>query len=120
MVNEYMICATDIVSILEKEMDNRNDIHLYLDGNLWIAYERSAYNLASLHVPMRMEREVIREGIDVILLKAAFRLDDLRASLKPSVELKLLSDDNLQFIMCPESREDFSTWRAAQLKQLPA
>ncbi len=120
MKERKMVPVAEMVNILEKEMNNRNEIHLYLDGSYWLAYERSAYNLARLHVPVVMEREVIREGIDVILLKASFGINELHPFLTPSVELKLLSDNSIQFVIYTKSEEDFSQWKADQLSKLPA
>ena len=61
-----------VENVLVNEIDNQNGVHLYLEGNKWCAYERSAYYLAKLKVPVVIKKEIVREGYDVILLKAFF------------------------------------------------
>ena len=40
--------AAQVENVLVNEIDNQNGVHLYLEGNKWCAYERSAYYLAQL------------------------------------------------------------------------
>ena len=35
--------ASDVESILLNEVDNKKYVYLYLEGDTWCAYERSAY-----------------------------------------------------------------------------
>lgn len=38
--------ASDVVElVLPHEVDNPNNVYLYLEGDAWCAYERSAYYL---------------------------------------------------------------------------
>lgn len=60
----------DVEKVLMNEIDNLHGVYLYLEGDSWCAYERSAYYLAKLNVPVILQKEVIREGYDVVLLKA--------------------------------------------------
>lgn len=89
----------DVERVLMNEIDNQHDVYLYLEGDSWCAYERSAYYLASLNVPVILQKEVIREGYDVVLLKALFAVDDMCLPLAPKTELKRVADDKLQFHM---------------------
>lgn len=73
-------------------------LYLRLEDNAWYAYERSAYFLAKLKVPVIIKREVVRGGYDIILLKASVAVDDLNLPLAPKTVLKLVADDNLQFL----------------------
>ena len=66
----------DVEKVLMNEIDNLHGVYLYLEGDSWCAYERSAYYLAKLNVPVILQKEVIREGYDVVLLKALFAVDD--------------------------------------------
>ncbi len=59
----------DVEKVLMNEIDNLHGVYLYLEGDSWCAYERSAYYLAKLNVPVILQKEVIREGYDVVLLK---------------------------------------------------
>ena len=67
----------DVEKVLMNEIDNLHGVYLYLEGDSWCAYERSAYYLAKLNVPVILQKEVIREGYDVVLLKALFAVDDM-------------------------------------------
>ena len=90
----------DVEKVLMNEIDNLHGVYLYLEGDSWCAYERSAYYLAKLNVPVILQKEVIREGYDVVLLKA-------------------LADDKLQFHMYDDI-DGFPEWKASQLNKLPA
>ncbi len=94
--------AAQVEYVLVNEIDNQNGVHLYLEGNKWCAYERSAYYLAQLKVPVVIKKEIVRDGYDVILLKAFFEVDDM-----------LLFQLNDQI-------DGFPEWKACQLNKLPA
>lgn len=114
-----MRVASDVEKVLINEIDNVNGVYLYLEGSSWCAYERSAYYLAKLNVPVRLEKEVVREGYDVVLLKAYFAVDDMCLPLAPKTELKKVADDNLQFWV-KESIDGFSEWKVSQLNRFSA
>ena len=41
--------ASDVVElVLPHEVDNPNSVYLYLEGDAWCAYERSAYYLTQM------------------------------------------------------------------------
>lgn len=109
----------DVEKVLMNEIDNQHGVYLYLEGDAWCAYERSAYYLARLNVPVVLQKEVIREGYDVVLLKALFAVDDMCLLLAPKTELKRVADDKLQFHIY-DSIEGFPEWKASQLNRLPA
>ena len=50
--------AAQVEYVLVNEIDNQNGVHLYLEGNKWCAYERSAYYLAQLKVPVVIKKEI--------------------------------------------------------------
>ena len=103
----------DVEKVLMNEIDNLHGVYLYLEG------ERSAYYLAKLNVPVILQKEVIREGYDVVLLKALFAVDDMCLPLAPKMELKRVADDKLQFHMYDDI-DGFPEWKASQLNKLPA
>ena len=39
----------DVEKVLMNEIDNQHGVYLYLEGDSWCAYERSAYYLACLN-----------------------------------------------------------------------
>ena len=46
--------ASDVVElVLPHEVDNPNNVYLYLEGDAWCAYERSAYYLTQMEVPVK-------------------------------------------------------------------
>lgn len=53
----------DVEKVLMNEIDNLHGVYLYLEGDSWCAYERSAYYLAKLNVSVILQKEVIREGV---------------------------------------------------------
>lgn len=112
--------TSDVVKVLIHEIDNRNGVYLYLEGDAWCAYERSAYYLASLNVPVILKKEIVRDGYDVILLKAFFAVDDMCLPLAPRVVLRSVADDNLMFQLKDRMDDGFSEWKATQLNKLPA
>lgn len=110
---------SDIENVLLNEVDNPNNVFLYLEGDAWCAYERSAFYLAGIKQSVVLEREVIGDGYDVVLLKAQFRIDEMSLPLSPGVSLKLVADDKLQF--CMNQRVDgFPEWKRQQLEKLSA
>ena len=109
----------DVEKVLMNEIDNQHGVYLYLEGDSWCAHERSAYYLAKLNVPVILQKEVIREGYDVVLLKALFAVDDMCLPLAPKMELKRVADAKLQFHMYDEF-DGFPEWKASQLNKLPA
>lgn len=108
-----------VENVLVNEIDNQNGVHLYLEGDKWCAYERSAYYLAKLKVPVQIKKEVVRGGYDVILLKAFFTVDDMCLPLAPKTVLRQVADDKLLF-QVNDSIEGFSEWKSFQLDKLPA
>ncbi|MDH6313975.1 hypothetical protein M2137_002768 [Parabacteroides sp. PFB2-10] len=108
----------DIENVLLNEVDNPNNVYLYLEGDVWCAYERSAYYLAAMRSVI-LGKEVIGGGYDVVLLKAEFRVDDMSLPLHPGVSLKLVADDKLQFSM-NRSVAGFPEWKRQQLEKLSA
>ena len=100
--------ASDVVElVLPHEVDNPNSVYLYLEGDAWCAYERSAYYLTQMEVPV------------VVLLKAFFAVNDMYLPLSPTAVLKLVADDKLQF-QIRDRVEGFSEWKENELKKLSA
>ena len=90
--------ASDVVElVLPHEVDNPNNVYLYLEGDAWCAYERSAYYLTQMEVSVVLKKEVIHDDYDVVLLKAFFAVNDMYLPLSPTAVLKLVADDKLQF-----------------------
>lgn len=75
--------------------------------------------LLIIWLPVILQKEVIREGYDVVLLKALFAVDDMCLPLAPKMELKRVADDKLQFHMYDDI-DGFPEWKASQLNKLPA
>lgn len=46
----------DVEKVLMNEIDNLHGVYLYLEGDSWCAYERSAYYLAKLNVPVILQK----------------------------------------------------------------
>lgn len=111
--------SSDVEKVLIQEIDNQNGVYLYLEGNAWCAYERSAYYLATLNVPVILKKEIVRDGYDVILLKAFFAVSDMCLPLAPKTVLRSVADNNLMFQL-KDRIEGFSEWKSAQLNKLPA
>lgn len=111
--------ASDVEKVLVNEIDNASDVYLYLEGNSWCAYERSAYYLAKLNVPVKLVKEIVHEGYDVVLLKAYFAVDDMCLPLAPKTELRKVADDNLQFRV-KECIDGFPEWKNSQLRRFSA
>ena len=86
--------ASDVVElVLPHEVDNPNNVYLYLEGDAWCAYERSAYYLTQMEVSV--------------------------VPLSPTAVLKLVADDKLQF-QIRDRVEGFSEWKENELKKLSA
>lgn len=66
--------ALNVESILLNEVDNEKYVYLYLEGDNWCAYERSAYYLAK-EFPVVLNKEIVHDGYEVILMKASFNID---------------------------------------------
>lgn len=113
-----MECFADIENVLINEVDNPNSVYLYLKGDVWCAYERSAYYLATMKKVV-LEKEIIGDDYDIILLKAHLKMDDMSLPLSPGVSLKSVSDDKLQFNM-NRNPEGFLEWKNRQLETFPA
>lgn len=114
-----MSSSTDIVQVLSREVDNTNILHMYLEGDSWCAYERSAFYLIHLHLhlPLTVEKEVLKEGYDLVLLKAKFKVTDMMLPLAPTVCLKEIADDSVTFLLRnPEA--GFPEWKKEQLQML--
>lgn len=112
--------ASDVVEqVLFHEVDNLNNVYLYLEGDAWCAYERSAYYLAKMQVPVELRKEIISGGYDVILLKALFPVNAMYLPLSPTAVLKLVSDDKLQF-QIRDRVDGFPEWKEHELRNLSA
>lgn len=111
-----MTQSSNVESVLLNEVDNQNGVFLYLEGNTWCAYERSAYYLA-MHFPVTIVKEIIYEGYDVILLKATFSTNEMRLPLFRSAILQSVADDKLLFRL-DQPVEGFTEWKAEQLKMV--
>ena len=70
-------------------------------------------------MPVVLQKEVIREGYDVVLLKALFAVDDMCLPLAPKTELKRVADATWHFHIY-DSIDGFPEWKASQLNKLPA
>lgn len=114
-----MECIADIESVLLNEMDNPNNVYMYLEGETWCAYERSAYYLAEKVSSVMLRKEVVGGGYDVILLKAFFPFNEMGLPLSSGMELKSLSDDKIQFCL-EEKVGGFPEWKRTQLEKLSA
>lgn len=107
---------SNIENVLLNEVDNPNNVYLYLEGDVWCAYERSAYYLAAFK-SVSLEKEVIGDGYDVVLVKARFKVDEMSLPLSPGVSLKSIADDKLQFSIS-QGIEGFAEWKRRQLESL--
>lgn len=109
----------DIENVLLNELDNPNSVYLYLEGDTWCAYERSAYYLAEKVSFVILQKEIIKEGFDVILLKAVFPVDKMNLPLSPGIALKSVADEQLLFSL-DKQVEGFPEWKRKQLEKLSA
>ncbi|MDL2278224.1 hypothetical protein LJC57_06485 [Parabacteroides sp. OttesenSCG-928-G07] len=110
----------DIENVLLNEVDNPNSVYMYLEGDAWCAYERSAYYLAEKISSVVLKKEVIGDGYDVVLLKAFFGMDEMYSLPSSSgIAIKSLADDKIQF--CLDKKVDgFPEWKRKQLEKLSA
>ena len=112
--------ASDVVDLVRQgKRIFSTSVFLYLEGDAWCAYERSAYYLTQMEVPVVLKKEVIRSDYDVVLLKAFFAVNDMYLPLSPTAVLKLVADDKLQF-QIRDRVEGFSEWKENELKKLSA
>lgn len=114
-----MKIISKVESVLSKEADNPDSVYLYREGDVWCAYERSAYYLAKLASPLLLAKEIIGGGYDVVLLKAVFHIDDMSRLSSPFIQLKKVSRNKirLQLHACAEG---FREWKEKQLRYLSA
>lgn len=108
----------NVESILLNEVDNEKYVYLYLEGDNWCAYERSAYYLAK-EFPVVLNKEIVHGGYEVILMKASFNIDKMRLPLFRSAVLKRVGDDQLLF-QIPHTIDGFVEWKAELLDGMPA
>lgn len=105
--------------ILPQEVDNEDKLYLYLEGDEWCAYERSAYYLATLKKSVKLVKEILRDGYDVILLKARFRMDELSLPLAPCTSLESVADDKIAFRL-DRTIVGFGSWKQEAIQEIPA
>ena len=98
--------ASDVESILLNEVDT------------WCAYERSAYYLA-MEFPVVLDKEIVHDGYEVILMKASFNVDKMQLPLFRTAVLRTVADDRLLF-QISRTVEGFVEWKEQQLRSLPA
>ena len=110
--------ASDVELILSNEVDNEKYVYLYLEGDTWCAYERSAYYLA-MEFPVVLNKEIVHGGYEVILMKASFNVDKMQLPLFRTAVLRTVADDRLLF-QISRTVEGFVEWKEQQLKGLPA
>ncbi|KKB48709.1 MULTISPECIES: hypothetical protein [Bacteroidales] len=110
--------ASDVESILLNEVDNEKYVYLYLEGDTWCAYERSAYYLA-MEFPVVLDKEIVHDGYEVILMKASFNVDKMQLPLFRTAVLRTVADDRLLF-QISRTVEGFVEWKEQQLRSLPA
>lgn len=110
--------ASDVESILSNEVDNKKYVYLYLEGDCWCAYERSAYYLA-MEFPVVLDKEIVHDGYEVVLMKASFSIDKMRLPLFRTAVLRTVADDRVLF-QITRTFDGFVEWKEQQLKRLPA
>lgn len=106
--------TSDVESILLNEVNNKEYVYLYLEGDYWCAYERSAYYLTAMKFPVKLDKEIISDGDDVILMKASFSIKEMRLPLLRSAVLRTISDKRLLF-QIDKPIGGFSEWKEKQL-----
>lgn len=116
---EQMGAVSYVERILVNEVENRQHVYLYLEGDCWCAYERSAYYLAQLNLPIQLQREVIKDGYDVILLKASVPVNCLDISQGGNMTLKRFGETDVEFKLLSDIY-GFSEWKASQLNTFSA
>lgn len=105
--------------VLPHEIDNEDTLYLYLEGDEWCAYERSAYYLATLKKSVQVVKEILRDGYDVILMKARFRMDELSLPLAPFTSLVSVADDKIAFRL-DRTIDGFGSWKQEAIAPLSA
>ncbi|WP_106831525.1 hypothetical protein [Parabacteroides pacaensis] len=105
--------------ILLQEKENEDKLYLYLEGDEWCAYERSAYYLATLKNSVKVVKEILQDGYDVILTKARFGMDELSLPLAPFTSLESVADDKLAFRL-DHAIAGFGSWKQEVISQAPA
>ncbi len=114
-----MKTVSKVESVLSKEANNPDSVYLYREGDVWCAYERSAYYLARLASPLQLAKEIIGGGYDVVLLKAVFHFDDMGSLSSPFIQLKRVSR-NKMLLRLQSCAEGFREWKEKQLRHLSA
>lgn len=109
-----MVKISDVETILLNEVDNNQNVYLYLEGDNWCAYERSAYYLSTMNLPVDLVKEIIYDGYDVILIKALFNTKAMRLPLSHFANLRSVADESLLFQM-DTSIEGFIEWKGEKL-----
>lgn len=107
--------ASDVESILLNEVDNKRYVHLYLEGDTWCAYERSAYYLATMKFPVNLKKEIVHSGYEVVLIKAYIHMEEMRLPLFRSAVLRTIDDKRLLF-QIDKPIDGFVAWKEEQLK----
>lgn len=110
--------VSDVESILFNEVDNEKYVYLYLEGDTWCAYERSAYYLA-MEFPVVLNKEIVHDGYEVILMKASFDINKMKLPLFSSAVLRTVADDRVLF-QISRTIDGFVEWKAEQLNGMPA
>lgn len=110
--------TSEVELILLNEVNNKKYVYLYLEGDTWCAYERSAYYLAK-EFPVILDKEIVHGGYEVILMKASFHIDEMQLPLFRTAVLRAVADDRLLF-QIPNTVEGFVEWKERQLKGLSA
>lgn len=119
LIIKNMEPLSHVESILINEINNQNAVYLYLENGCWCAYERSAYYLARLNTPVSIDKEIVREGYDVILLKASLASNEISLPIAKQAMLMQMADDKLLF-QVEEYFEGFPEWKKQLLTKLPA
>lgn len=114
-----MESITYMEKVLFNEVNNLKDIYLYLEGGLWCAYERSAYFLERLKVPVEIKVEIVRDGFDVILLKASIPANEGNLPIASAMQLENFDETDLHFKLC-DGIEGFPEWKVSQINAFSA
>lgn len=107
-----------VEKILINEVGNKENIYLYFEEGNWCAYERSAYFLIQLNAPVQLKKEVIRNGYDVVLLKATMSSIYMNFS-GADIQLKSFGETDAQFKLSGNI-EGFPEWKMSQLNVFSA
>lgn len=105
-----------VENVLLIEIDNQNGIYLYRENEFWCAYERSAYYLAAMSLPVELKKEVVK-GIDLVVLKAYFRIETVFEQLTASskfAQLEQLADNSIKY-QIHLSLNGFGDWKKQML-----